>query len=344
MLSLIEQFNGKLKEVFLYITYRCNLKCPYCYLGDRKRKIDMSINTAGPLLKKLLALGARKITFLGGEPTLHPFLPQFINTAKAVGFDYLRLDTNGQFNPTFLENPNLKFLNDISFSLDGVDPLTHGVLRSVRNYYFVINNIKRAIELGYTIRVTMTINSLNLSQVEEMVQKMENMGVSVLNLHLVSNNGRAKDNKWLFLEEEKWIGFTQKILPRLTKYNIKVKIPKRYIKEDELNLYDRTTCEVAKLSRLLITPDLKIYACPLLLDSEKYFACFQNGEFIYSKNYRDNVFSENIGKGPVCPLLMKENYKKYRRKKILPLCVSYKRTNKDNQTSYLKDKLARVCK
>lgn len=343
MLSLTEQFKGKLKEVFLYITYRCNLKCLHCYLGDSKRQIDMPINDIEPLLRKSVSLGASKITFLGGEPTLHPLFPQFINIAKVLGFNYLRLDTNGQFNSAFLENSNLKFLNGISFSLDGIDPLTHGTIRSARNYYSVINNIKRAIELGYTVRVTMTINSLNLSQVEEMTQRMENMGVSVLNLHLVSNNGRARDNKWLFVEEEKWMEFTKKILPRLAKYNIKVRIAKRYMRESELNLENETTCEAAKFSRLIVTPDLKIYACSLLLDSERYFAYFQKGEFIYSKNYQNNIFLENMVKRPICPLLMKENYKRYKRKKILPICISCKQTNKDNQFNYLKNNLAKVC-
>ncbi|MCG2690093.1 hypothetical protein L6252_02320 [Candidatus Parcubacteria bacterium] len=36
MNSFFTQFNGNLKEIFAYITLRCNMQCPYCYLGKAK--------------------------------------------------------------------------------------------------------------------------------------------------------------------------------------------------------------------------------------------------------------------------------------------------------------------
>jgi MoaA/NifB/PqqE/SkfB family radical SAM enzyme len=295
-------------------------------MGDAKN-INMGMNVLKNLLKKTVDLGATKVTFLGGEPTLHPLLPDFIGIAKNLGFGYIRLDTNGEFDPNLLENLEFKKLDNICFSLDGVDPKTHAKIRTVKNYYSVINNIKKAVSLGYDVRVTMTINSFNLSQIEKMASALEKMGVSALNIHLTSENGRAKINESLLVDEEKWINCYKKIFPRLAKYNIKIKLPKRYIKKSECQNYG-ITCESVKSSRVLITPDLKIYSCPLLLDSDRYFAYFKKDKFYYTKNYKENLFEYGKIKGPLCPLLIKNNSKKYKEKQIIPVCVSDKQSNR----------------
>ena len=321
-----ERFSGKLREVFLYITSRCNLKCPHCYMGDAKN-INMDMDILKNLLKKTVELGATKVTFLGGEPTLHPLLSNFIKIAKDLGFDYIRMDTNGEFNSYLLDDSDFKKLSDICFSLDGIGPKTHAKIRTINNYYSIIKNIKKAILMRYKVRVTMTVNSFNLHQMERMVAKLEKMGVSALNIHLVSKNGRAKNNELLLVEESKWINFYKKIFPKLAKYNIKIKIPRRYIKESEYQNYG-VTCESAKSSRILISSDFKIYSCPLLLDSDRYFAYFRKGRFYYIKNYKENIFEYSNVDGPICPVLMKDNFDKLKSKKIIPLCVSYKQTNK----------------
>lgn len=319
-----KRFTGKLKEVFFYITYRCNLSCLHCYLGQSKN-MDMDVSAFERMLRELVKLGASKITLLGGEPTLHPSLPQFIKIAHDLGVKYIRLDTNGQFNPNLLKISYLKFLDNISFSLDGIDPETHGRVRSIQNYYFVMKNIKNALSLGYNTRVTMTINSLNLFQIEEMASKLDKLGVSVLNLHLTSKNGRAKKNQWLLIKEIDWINFYNKLIFKMSKsmkYNIVIKIPKRYIKNGDFNSIELPTCEASKSSRLLITPDLKVYSCPLLLDKNKYFAQFKNGKFAYIKNYQKYLPLKL--RSPACPLLMKENYSRYKKEKIIPICISHK--------------------
>lgn len=322
-----KRFEGKLKEVFLYITNRCNLRCRHCYLGDVNNFFDMDINAAKTLLEKTVRLGATKLTILGGEPTLHPFLPKIIKITKDLGFAYVRLDTNGEFSPNLLNNPDLQKLSDICFSLDGADAKTHAKIRTEKNYYSVTKNIAMAISKRYKVRVTMTVNSFNLHQIGQLAEKLEKMGVSALNIHLISKNGRAKNNKLLLLKEKDWMDCYKKTLPTLSKYQIKIKIPQRYIKKAKLNNNCEPTCESAKSSRILVAPDFKIYSCPLLLDSDRYFAYFKNGHFYYTKNYKRNIFEYSDIKGPFCPILMKKSFNTYRKENIIPLCVSYKQTN-----------------
>ncbi len=95
----------QLKQVFMYITDRCNCACSQCIY---KPNINHYINEEIPLgealslLKLFKSLGASKVTFLGGETTLYgssenrkPLL-NLIKETKVIGYEYVRLDTNGQ--------------------------------------------------------------------------------------------------------------------------------------------------------------------------------------------------------------------------------------------------------
>ena len=60
------------KSIMLLVTYRCNLRCSYCYEPKRK-KHRMSFETAQKtILKQLLQLPedceAVEVQFMGGEP------------------------------------------------------------------------------------------------------------------------------------------------------------------------------------------------------------------------------------------------------------------------------------
>jgi molybdenum cofactor biosynthesis enzyme MoaA len=65
-----------LRQVFMYITDRCNLECEQCiYKPSISHFIneEIELSTALGLLSTFRELGAAKVTFLGGEPTLYGY-------------------------------------------------------------------------------------------------------------------------------------------------------------------------------------------------------------------------------------------------------------------------------
>ena len=81
----------------------CNFRCPYCHNSDLvfNRKLpQIGENT---LLEHLENRRGKLdgICITGGEPTLHPDLPEFIRHVKERGF-LVKLDSNGT-NPEMLE-------------------------------------------------------------------------------------------------------------------------------------------------------------------------------------------------------------------------------------------------
>lgn len=82
----------------------CNFRCPYCHNGelvlhpDSSSLIDES-EVFAHLKKRKGVLNGVAIT--GGEPTLRPDLPEFIQKIKDLGYE-VKLDTNGS-NPALLK-------------------------------------------------------------------------------------------------------------------------------------------------------------------------------------------------------------------------------------------------
>jgi len=80
------------------ITSACNLDCPICYTFNRNEDAFF-LDRAG--MAAILARLRREegaldiINFTGGEPTLHPDLPAFLEMCRAAGIRRLTVSTNG---------------------------------------------------------------------------------------------------------------------------------------------------------------------------------------------------------------------------------------------------------
>lgn len=64
---------------------KCNLSCSFCFAGFPEARAVMELDHARALLEALAAAGTEKLTFVGGEPTLHPNLPELVRHAAQLG-------------------------------------------------------------------------------------------------------------------------------------------------------------------------------------------------------------------------------------------------------------------
>ena len=83
---------------------KCNFRCPYCY--NPKLVFEKDTGQAIPEDEIFDFLEGRKglldgVCITGGEPTLHPELPEFCRKVKEKGF-LVKVDTNGS-NPEMLK-------------------------------------------------------------------------------------------------------------------------------------------------------------------------------------------------------------------------------------------------
>lgn len=82
--------------VNMHVVGHCNFRCQYCYARFETAKTFLPLSAALTILPQLRDHGARRITFAGGEPTLHPELEGMLRACAALGL-VTSLVTNGSF-------------------------------------------------------------------------------------------------------------------------------------------------------------------------------------------------------------------------------------------------------
>jgi len=101
------------------ISTRCNYSCKYCFarFPELKGRQPLPFPTIKKIPGMLAEAGCEKLTFVGGEPTLFPHLPELLRKSHDVGLTTM-LVTNGTYlSPNFLQDTR-KHLDWISLSID----------------------------------------------------------------------------------------------------------------------------------------------------------------------------------------------------------------------------------
>jgi len=102
------------------IIRRCNLSCGYCSEYD-KVSYPVPVDILEKRLRKLRSLGTFGISLTGGEPTLHPNLPDLIRTCRELGFFRTGMISNGfLLRRDLIEALNQAGLQEMQISVDGV--------------------------------------------------------------------------------------------------------------------------------------------------------------------------------------------------------------------------------
>ncbi|MFJ5992548.1 radical SAM/SPASM domain-containing protein [Lentzea sp. NPDC092896] len=78
-----------LRFAWLEITGKCQLSCTHCYAESGPRGDEGVLRTRDwfRVIDELAELGVNSIQFIGGEPTLHPDLPEFVGRALTAGLE-----------------------------------------------------------------------------------------------------------------------------------------------------------------------------------------------------------------------------------------------------------------
>lgn len=92
-------YNNKLGRAFIplryffELTYQCNLNCPYCYVGQERKKNEMTTEEWFKIIDQIPFYSF--VTLVGGEPLIRKdFIPILERTAKKT-FGKLNVVTNG---------------------------------------------------------------------------------------------------------------------------------------------------------------------------------------------------------------------------------------------------------
>lgn len=335
-----------LQQVFLYITDECNLRCAQCiykpsityHLGDKEIRLE----TALRLISDFREMGASKLSILGGEPTLYgasqdwkPLLT-VIGKAKELGYEYVRLDSNGTTEnlSSLLLKEDFKKLDEISFSIDGPAPEIDGPIRGEGTFDKCVSNIKKAIELGHNVNITCCIHRNLIKRdvngvllVDRMIQFATSLGVNRINFHVLFDRGTPEDT-WttpeIHILPKEWMSIFTEINQNIEtgKYKIPVRIPQSFITREEFEKKpDYYGFCPAKLGeRVLVHPNGIIRICSSLLSSPYGVARYFDNKIVWDRGLTNELRDHKLDKATPCT----NQSKKYSNESFVPLCFSFK--------------------
>ncbi len=247
-------YKNRLRQVFFYVTENCNARCSYCYYkpllkeSHNAHEVDMSVFFS--LIKYFKKLGANKLSLLGGEPTLYGSngksaggIADLIVAAKSIGYEYVRMVTNGLFDLLLLNDSGIKQLDEITFSLDGYTADINDRERGFGNFIKTEKSIMKAVDAGFKVQITVCIHRYNFDHndfgeffVDKMIKWAHKVGALSINFHPIFKMNIPRDEwagmlgilpfEWKFIYERTF----RNILSG--NYPINVRLPLRFIDAD----------------------------------------------------------------------------------------------------------------
>ena len=180
------------------VTYRCNLKCAFCYAGSgctanpTGSSEEMTTEEIKNVLWKIFHQAkVPSVSFTGGEPTLLSELPELIRYAKDLGMR-VNLITNGTritqaAAQTFADHG----LDSAQVSLEGVTAETHNaIVRSSRAYEKTVAAVKHLKHAGILTHTNTTITRANMPECAEFPRFVkEEFGNDKFSMNLIIPTG-----------------------------------------------------------------------------------------------------------------------------------------------------------
>ncbi|MGB9605418.1 MAG: radical SAM protein [Bryobacteraceae bacterium] len=102
-------------------TRRCNLTCAYCNEFDARSQ-PVPLDALRSRVDRLAALGASAITLSGGEPLLHPGLPDLVRHIRSHGILASVISNGYLLSPDLIEQLNQAGLDYLQLSVDNLEP------------------------------------------------------------------------------------------------------------------------------------------------------------------------------------------------------------------------------
>jgi MoaA/NifB/PqqE/SkfB family radical SAM enzyme len=157
-----------LLSVDLHLTQRCNLRCTYCS-SPLNRTPELDTATWCRLLDEIAALGAQRITLLGGEPLLRADLGEIIAHARRCGLR-VGVTSNSLLVPRRIAV--LRGISHLTLSLDAPGPANDAV-RGEGVFAAVVAAIGAARAAGIAVKLNAVLSAVTAPHLDELLAFVE---------------------------------------------------------------------------------------------------------------------------------------------------------------------------
>jgi len=181
----------KMVKASVDLTYRCNLKCKYCYAKANDISFEeIPVNKWIEILNHCYDKGLRALEITGGEPFLYKGILEFIDFISEKFI--FEINTNGYY----INKEVAKFLADkkpkaIQISLDAPTPKIHDKYRGKGSWKKALKAIEILRTEGIHTRISMTLHKDNKKFIKDMYKLSQKLGCELI-IQSVKPAGRAE--------------------------------------------------------------------------------------------------------------------------------------------------------
>ena len=194
------------------VTQKCDLHCPFCFAESAPDapQADPSVEQLAEMLRQLFAdQGPVNVQLSGGEPTMREDLAEIIAAARAAGFTFVQLNTNGlrlASDPGYADELRSAGLASVFLQFDGLTDKTYEALRGRPLAAQKLQALERCAQAGLAVVLVPTVvPGINDHEIGSLVRFAAQWPGTVRGLHFqpVSYFGRytAGDRRRLTLPE-----------------------------------------------------------------------------------------------------------------------------------------------
>ena len=308
-------FKAGERNVFFHILTACNLSCCHCYINPEQHGSNtLDRETIFSWLELFATPGnPSNLILLGGEPTLHPDLPEIIRYAKGLGFA-VTIDTNGYLHHDLLEKTSPDTLDYLSFSLDGPTAEVNDPIRGVGVFDVCSANIKRAVDKGFQVSVIYTVSGWNIDYVHLMVPLLAELGVKRFFIQVIGIRGESAkvEDDSLQVSRSRWLEVVPGVAQAAAALGMHVTYPKVFLADGE-----KFECAANVAENYFVFPNGRVYQCPLCEDHPVHSFEIHDGELVTLTGLREsNFFSLDIAEGCVMNKLLQPDNVSYKDGKV----------------------------
>jgi radical SAM protein with 4Fe4S-binding SPASM domain len=161
-LSAKEYLEGY-KMLNIYITNACNLRCKHCFMkSGSKLQCELSLENWLGILSDFKVSGGVSVTFSGGEPLMFKEFAAILKYAHNIGLNTTVLSNGLLWSKCMIEDL-ASYIDEIQFSIDGVNEDTNAIVRGKGHFKKVVDTVVEFSRIGVKTSVATTFTYENLN-------------------------------------------------------------------------------------------------------------------------------------------------------------------------------------
>jgi radical SAM protein with 4Fe4S-binding SPASM domain len=189
---------ARLSSVWLHVTRKCNLRCPYCYFdAGEASKNELTADEMTSLFRELSSMGVEGVNVSGGEPLTRKDIVELLRSGHSLGLKFC-LISNGLLWDEATAKEILRYVASVQITIDGSNERTNQKLRGEGSFRRAVSTIKMIQTLGFdNVILAFTMTRLNAHDLLSMVDLAYSLRVKTLHINNFMPVGRGGRNRYL---------------------------------------------------------------------------------------------------------------------------------------------------